>query len=622
MKKIYSLLLLVISSVSFGQVLTDDFNYPDNALLTDNGWVAHSGTTEPITVGASNGLTYAGYNTTAGNAALLDNTGQDVNKPFAAAVTTGSLYTSFLVNVSAAPAVAAGGYFAHLGFNTTFVSKVFVRASATPGKINFGVANSNTATYSTTDFDLNTTYLIIVKYDVSATGAVSLWVESAGVPATEGAAGAPDASTSGSGSANVGGFYLRQFDASQNITVDEVKVYTTWFGAAPCAFALSPETATCDAVTLNIDTYNISFPYTGGGTGTYNLSVNAGTLGGDNPTTTATGTITVTNIPEGTNVTLTVAGSCGFTKVVTSPECKPVNTLPYIESFPYTVGTALGGSQKWTNVNTGDDILVSTGSLSYPGVISSGNSISFTGAGKEAATAFTSTTSGVLYAAFLFSVTDMANLTGANAETYFAGLTGTSNSDYKARVFLKKAGATQYQIGFDIPSTTTNYDATLRNVGDVVYILIAYDFTNNDLLMWINPTNGSAATLTANPIAPIAALGGFTLRQDTDTTTPSINFDELRVTTNLADLGLTLGVSQNNIAGLKMYPNPVSNGTLFIETAANAEKTITVFDVLGKLVLNTTTSDSSVNVSALHTGVYIVNITEEGKTASRKLVIR
>ena len=100
MKKFYSLLFLVVTSVSFGQILTDSFNYPDNALLTDNGWTVHSGgTTEPIDVGASNGLTYAGYNTTVGNAARLDNSGQDVNKAFTAPVTTGNVYFSFLVNV-------------------------------------------------------------------------------------------------------------------------------------------------------------------------------------------------------------------------------------------------------------------------------------------------------------------------------------------------------------------------------------------------------------------------------------------------------------------------------------------------------------------------------------------
>jgi hypothetical protein len=102
-----------------------------------------------------------------------------------------------------------------------------------------------------------------------------------------------------------------------------------------------------------------------------------------------------------------------------------------------------------------------------------------------------------------------------------------------------------------------------------------------------------------------------------------MSVDELRIGTTWSQVtDGTLGTSNNNIAGLKIYPNPVSNGTLFIETAANATKTVAVYDVLGKLVLNTTTADNAVNVSALRTGVYIVNITEEEKTASRKLVIK
>jgi hypothetical protein len=84
----------------------------------------------------------------------------------------------------------------------------------------------------------------------------------------------------------------------------------------------------------------------------------------------------------------------------------------------------------------------------------------------------------------------------------------------------------------------------------------------------------------------------------------------------------TLAVNQNSISGLKVYPNPVSNGTLYIETAANAERTVTVFDVLGKQVLNTTTNNNAVSVNALRTGVYVVKITEEGKSVTRKLVIK
>ncbi|WP_374551421.1 lamin tail domain-containing protein [Flavobacterium sp.] len=92
------------------------------------------------------------------------------------------------------------------------------------------------------------------------------------------------------------------------------------------------------------------------------------------------------------------------------------------------------------------------------------------------------------------------------------------------------------------------------------------------------------------------------------------------VARSLADLTLSNGSFEIN--GLKLYPIPATHGVLYVETAANAERTIAIYDVLGKNVLNTTTSNSEVNISALKGGVYIVKITEEGKTATRKLIIK
>ena len=84
----------------------------------------------------------------------------------------------------------------------------------------------------------------------------------------------------------------------------------------------------------------------------------------------------------------------------------------------------------------------------------------------------------------------------------------------------------------------------------------------------------------------------------------------------------SLGVKDNAIAGLKVYPNPVKGGNLYITSDNSASKQVTVYDVLGKQVMNTTVNNAPVNVSNLNSGVYIVKITEEGKTATRKLVIQ
>ena len=80
--------------------------------------------------------------------------------------------------------------------------------------------------------------------------------------------------------------------------------------------------------------------------------------------------------------------------------------------------------------------------------------------------------------------------------------------------------------------------------------------------------------------------------------------------------------SFNAIDGLTMYPNPLNGNTLFVTSTANAAMTVQIFDVLGKEVLKSNVVNSAVPVSGLTAGVYIVKITEEGKTATRKLVIQ
>ena len=82
-----------------------------------------------------------------------------------------------------------------------------------------------------------------------------------------------------------------------------------------------------------------------------------------------------------------------------------------------------------------------------------------------------------------------------------------------------------------------------------------------------------------------------------------------------------LSVNQNSIVGLKVFPNPCESQFVYITSSSQENKTINVYDILGKNVLNTTTTDK-INVSTLKTGIYILKITEGENTSVRKLVIR
>ena len=80
------------------------------------------------------------------------------------------------------------------------------------------------------------------------------------------------------------------------------------------------------------------------------------------------------------------------------------------------------------------------------------------------------------------------------------------------------------------------------------------------------------------------------------------------------------GKQQGDVIGF--YPNPVSNGKIYITSKTSLDKEIMVFDVLGKKVLQTTISSRELNIASIPPGVYIIKITEGETTATRKLIVR
>ena len=261
MKKFLLILSLFLSSSVFAQslLLEENFNYADGSLLTANGWTAHSGAgTAPIKV-TSPGLTYANYISSGiGNAALVNNTGEDDNKAFTAQ-TGGVFYLAFMVKVD----VATQGYFIHLlNTSSTFAGRVWMQPGTVPAtQFQFGFSNGSTATYNTTNFMLGTTYLCVVKYDFSTgtTAATSsLWVFSSGVPATEADAGTALLTSVGSGQASLSAIALRQYSSTQNVTVDGIRVATTWSALLPGATLTSPIAASATNITATGFTANWS----------------------------------------------------------------------------------------------------------------------------------------------------------------------------------------------------------------------------------------------------------------------------------------------------------------------------------------------------------------------------
>jgi beta-lactamase superfamily II metal-dependent hydrolase len=236
---------LLAGPASATLLVDENFDYAAGALLTATGnWAAHSGAgTQPIDV-ASPGLSYTGYPSSGiGNAARVDNNGEDDHRSFSAQ-TSGTIYYGFLlkaVNPSA-------GYFIHLYQSSTiFAGRVFATSSGSG--MNIGISNTSTApTYPSTVYALNATHLIVVKFTF-ATGMADLFVN----PPVGGDEPAPvQTSDTPATGFTLNAISLRQYSATQNYIVDGIRVGTTWtdvVGNTPTPGACCLPDGSCAALT-------------------------------------------------------------------------------------------------------------------------------------------------------------------------------------------------------------------------------------------------------------------------------------------------------------------------------------------------------------------------------------
>jgi len=216
-----------------------------------------------------------------------------------------------------------------------------------------------------------------------------------------------------------------------------------------------------------------------------------------------------------------------------------------VEPFNYTPSAATLAAQTsaaWTDLNSGDNILVNSNSLTYNGLASStGNKILFDGAGMDAARLFTQQTSGTIYYSFLLNVSSLGSLNTTGS--YFTGFNESVSTTFGATIWARRdAGGVGYNLGVN-PRTTaanTSWSPAVYSVNTTMMVVISYQIvagvTNDVVKIWINPTLGSAeptATSSAtNSLTDLANINRIILRQDANTTTPFIQMDEIRVGTS------------------------------------------------------------------------------------------
>jgi len=263
MKKMYVLLVFFgfgANASAQSLLLSENFDYPAGAQLRDHGWYPHSAaSTNPQTITAT-GLTLGStsyFGNGIGNAAAVNNTGSDENRPFSSYVDSGNVYVSFLLRVNGPVDSLFNEHFFFLGqySNTTtpiFTSissanrgRTFIVPSTTPAQYKLGITfNAGTVTtlgLTTADLDTGQTYLVVLKYQFvpgSSNDSVSLFMFNDGSdistepavptigPVAATLIGTPPAPATDLTAAQF--VALRQFSATQRITIDGIYVRDHW----------------------------------------------------------------------------------------------------------------------------------------------------------------------------------------------------------------------------------------------------------------------------------------------------------------------------------------------------------------------------------------------------------
>lgn len=237
---VVSFFVMVFCNLGWGQQtlpFVDNFGYSTGDLVTVSGglWTEPTTNTSVSVQVTSGNLSYTGYPASGIGNDIEISGGVSGREKVRVAFTEQSVngdavYVSFLVKLTDDNNLDAGGaYFASLtqaSSGSGYRSKLFIRPGSTAGKFQLGFAKVSTEDWLPTDFDVGTTYLVVISYEfLSGSDRARLWVN----PDLSGSIPVPDLEqTSGSDASGIGGLRFEQDSNTPNAEIDGVSISTSW----------------------------------------------------------------------------------------------------------------------------------------------------------------------------------------------------------------------------------------------------------------------------------------------------------------------------------------------------------------------------------------------------------
>lgn len=615
MKKLYFLLItLLITSVSFSQVLlNENFEYGatpgDLTALTAN-WTGFSGSTPRIGY-ITTSLSMTNYPSTAlGGSITIAGSSEDAERSFSD-VTSGVVYTSILFNASAVSQGSEGTYFYSFRENGSYHCRLYTKTDGSGGMV-FGVreGSESSTTFGTTSFALDTTYLLVLKYDFTA-GEVSLYVMPS-VIATEGAATVEASSSLGNNATVLNGVAFRQATGSPTANIDGLRVATTWNDIM--------NQSTDPLVEVGAGVTGLNYEVSNGPSAAKLFTVEGIRLTADILVTAPTD-FEISQSENGTYTpTITLTQAAG---VVTQ-----TNIYARLKSGLTSGATFTSYSGNVTVESTG----AATQTVSLEGIVYNTLSRALTITGVTDPTPVSPRTLEIHVGAAIadlsaFGMGSANNGNGGGTVEFTFPAVAAAKGDY---IYIVSSGQTaDFNTYFGNSITPYESGAMSINGDDALelfenaQVIDVFGDVNKDGTgeAW-EYTDGWAYRNTAGPKTT------FTSTEWTYSGVGTLDGANNTSSTNPFPIGtyssVVLSTNNPSLGVIGLYPNPVTSGSSFVTISSNTteDMQVVIYNLLGKQLKRQKVTNNQVDVSSLRAGVYLVQVLQGNKQTSKKLIIQ
>jgi hypothetical protein len=151
------------------------------------------------------------------------------------------------------------------------------------------------------------------------------------------------------------------------------------------------------------------------------------------------------------------------------------------------------------------------------------------------------------------------------------------------------SGFTNYTVNLNYSAAETDAAATPAS-----FVIRKYEVTT-----WVAPSTFGTSTDVSISASGITGFGDFAVGQI-----------------------IPLSTANFELENVKIVPNPAINNSVTITSSFNEDIEVLVFDMLGKQISSQKLYNNKLDVSVLKSGMYLLKISQKGKTTTKKLVIK